>query len=464
MVTCSCGVHSDTPHRQMCHYRLHQNQPNFQFTCPEENCNRIFENILLQAEERTKQNYTACVESLKNDNLPNYLGVQFDSPFNVMKSFHVCGPGLPPCLAHDLFEGVVSYDLHLFLMFFIRSKKWFSIDLLNKRIHDFKYKGKDSFDKPTKVKGNYTSEKLSGHAVQNWNFLRLLPVIIVDKIEDYTDEVWQTVLTLREVVELVCAPKISKKQLQYLQDLIHIYLQSRQRLFPNKRIRPKHHYLLHYPRLITQFGPLMKVWTLRYESKHKYFTRVSSSAKNFKNPTKTLSTRHQFLQAAYSAGQIFAPEVVAKKALKFSVELYSEALSQAFKSCKDLETSTNVDICYEVNLYGTDYVKGQLLVTSCSGKSLEVGELICIFLTNLHHSNVEKTSVYFVLKPNGCLYDAALGCYKLDTKIVDEDLGACKYNIVLAKNVTDYYPLQTYSFNGSPYIVLKHAIMCPSTE
>ncbi|KAJ8043114.1 hypothetical protein HOLleu_10075 [Holothuria leucospilota] len=168
------------------------------------------------------------------------------------------GPGLPPCLAHDLFEGVVSYDLHLYLMSFIKSKKWLTIELLNKRITDFKYKGKDKLDKPVKVKSNPVG-KLTGHAVQNWNLLRLLPLMISDIIQDFNDEVWQLILSLREIVDLVCSPCISCEQLQYLQDLITFYLQSRQKLFPEQNVKPKHHYLTHYPKLITQFGPLIKV-------------------------------------------------------------------------------------------------------------------------------------------------------------------------------------------------------------
>lgn len=207
------------------------------------------------------------------------MGGAFESPFNILESFHVCEPGLPPCLAHDLFEGVVSYDLHMFLMFFIKTKKWFTIELLNKRIIDFKYKGKDVLDKPVKIKVSPT-EKLNGHAVQNWNLLRLLPLMIADMIQDCTDEIWQLILNWREIVDLVCSPQISHEQIEYLQDLINLYLHLRQTLFPEQRMKPKHHYLTHYPRLITQFGPLIKVWTLRYESKHKYFTRVSASAKN----------------------------------------------------------------------------------------------------------------------------------------------------------------------------------------
>ncbi|KAJ8043193.1 hypothetical protein HOLleu_10176 [Holothuria leucospilota] len=151
---------------------------------------RVFKGSILleQAEERSRKGYEQCIEYLKVNDICSNLGVQFDSPFNTLKSFHLCGPGLLPFLAHDLFEGAVSYHVHIFLMYLIKRKKWFSIDLLSKRITDCKYRGRDSLDKPAKVKGSPT-EKLSGHAIQNWNFLKLLPLIIADKIQDINDQV-----------------------------------------------------------------------------------------------------------------------------------------------------------------------------------------------------------------------------------------------------------------------------------
>jgi hypothetical protein len=64
--------------------------------------------------ERTPDNYTeACAIVEGNPELGQYKGVKFNSIFNELQYYHVCNPGLPPCLGHDLFEGVVQYDLAL---------------------------------------------------------------------------------------------------------------------------------------------------------------------------------------------------------------------------------------------------------------------------------------------------------------------------------------------------------------
>ncbi len=53
--------------------------------------------------------------------------------------FHVCQPGLPPCLGHDIFEGVASYDLALYIDCLVTVEKLFTYQELNRRINNFTY-------------------------------------------------------------------------------------------------------------------------------------------------------------------------------------------------------------------------------------------------------------------------------------------------------------------------------------
>ncbi|XP_071852460.1 uncharacterized protein [Apostichopus japonicus] len=67
------------------------------------------------------------------------------------------------------------------------------------------------------------------------------------------------------MVELLCTPSIDEAEIANLSFLIEEYLESRHRLFPERRMRPKHHFLNHYPMLILQFGTLIRTWTMRFE-------------------------------------------------------------------------------------------------------------------------------------------------------------------------------------------------------
>jgi len=81
-----------------------------------------------------------------------------------------------------------------------------------------------------------------------------------------------------------------------LKILISRYLQERVTFFPDKKIRPKHHYLEHYAYLMSVYGPLSKVSSLCFESKHTFCKNVIRSTKNLKNVTLTLDSRHQASQ------------------------------------------------------------------------------------------------------------------------------------------------------------------------
>lgn len=138
-----------------------------------------------------------AVQCLRNGQDPVY-GLKADSVLNSLRYFQVCSPGLPPCLGHDLFEGTVSYDLKVYLRYFVKNKKCFSYTQLNRRIRQFKYQGSDASSAPTEASS--TGNKTGGQATENWCLLRLLPVIIVEKIADTEDTVWRLVILLKKIV------------------------------------------------------------------------------------------------------------------------------------------------------------------------------------------------------------------------------------------------------------------------
>lgn len=53
---------------------------------------------LLTAPERTIKSYNKAVETLKNGTLDIYNGIKFNSVFNDLLYFHICEPGMPPCI------------------------------------------------------------------------------------------------------------------------------------------------------------------------------------------------------------------------------------------------------------------------------------------------------------------------------------------------------------------------------
>ena len=195
--------------------------------------------------QRSPDNYNADVQNLQsNPDLNNYNSIKFYSIFNKLKYYHVCSPSLPPCLGHDLFEGAVNYDLALYIHHMVKVKKCFTYAQFNRIVTKFKYCGSDANDKPSTI--SEEGIKLGGHAVQNWCLLKLLQLFIGSGVANTSDPVWQLTLLLREVVELICAPETSLSQVAYLRVKLEGYLEQRVSLFPDKPVKPKHHYIAHF--------------------------------------------------------------------------------------------------------------------------------------------------------------------------------------------------------------------------
>ena len=154
----------------------------------------------------------------------------------------------------------IKVDLTLILNI-LKERGYISYDDVNVRIEMFKFKGTEALDKPAKVNSKGI---ISGHAVQVWCFLRMLPLLIGDKINDTNDPAWRLLLLLRSVVELVCKPYYSPTDIVHMNETIEEYLILRADILPLETLKPKHHYLAHYPhspQLTMQCGPLIRLWT-----------------------------------------------------------------------------------------------------------------------------------------------------------------------------------------------------------
>lgn len=90
-------------------------------------------------------------------------------------------------MGHDIFEGVVAYDLSIYIQYFVKVKRWMTYQQLNQQIKQFRYLGSDASSVPPEV--SERGIKVGGQATENWCLLRLLPIIIGDKIEDTQHQV-----------------------------------------------------------------------------------------------------------------------------------------------------------------------------------------------------------------------------------------------------------------------------------
>lgn len=107
---------------------------------------------------------------------------------------------------------------------------------------------------------------------------------------------WKVYLLLRAIADIVFSPVVLKSMLSFLNGLITEFLTSFKSVFGVGSLTPKHHYMIHYPRFLHEYGPLRPLWCMRHESMHQYFKSVVASLGNYINVTNTMANRHQMRQ------------------------------------------------------------------------------------------------------------------------------------------------------------------------
>ena len=390
------------------------------------------------AELRTIDSYKNDITNL-NYETRIYNGLKSDSCLNKLKYYHVCNPGLPPCLAHDLFEGVLSYDLNLAIHYLIL-KNWFSYSFLNSRLQSIRFEGETNYENVPLIKrGN----KLIGSACENIRLILILPIAIFDRIKKIDDDVWIMILTLREIAKLLLAPSISIGQVAYLKVLLNEYLHLRISNFPNTNLKPKHHYLLHYPDLITKFGPLKHLWTLRYESKHKYFKNILKHSPNYKNITFSLSEKHQYLQAYYFAQKSqFNENVECDHASGFIIEDYNDEMQTVTASL--ITEYNSLFICTKCLYRGIIYKRNQYV---CFKKDEFGHNVLCEISYILFDTTY---SFLFFIGNEIYLFKNKFGLHEQLNRV--NKLIAIPYTQLLSPE-----PVLQYKQNENIFYVFKHA-------
>ncbi|XP_039308356.1 uncharacterized protein LOC120358366 [Solenopsis invicta] len=78
----------------------------------------------------------------------------------------------------------------------------------------------------------------------------------------------------------------------------------------------------------------MKVWTMRFESKHRFFKRAIRYTLNFTNVPKSLSIKHELLQSFVRLGTDIRIQTEFYEVSNFYIELYNKDIQKAIQNAK----------------------------------------------------------------------------------------------------------------------------------
>ena len=284
------------------------------------------------------------------------------------------------CYMISLKEGIVPLELALYLNTLIK-RKYFTLDELYKLIKEFPYKWTDKTDAPQPVPLTFAAKKtVGGNAHENWALLRLLPLIVGETIPE-SEPTWQVLLNLKDIVEHVLSFIHTDFTICFLDSKISEHRHRFLEAFPQQRLIPKHHFLEHYPQLIKAFGPLVSLWTMRFEVKHSFFKRVVRHTHSFRNILLSLVVKHQFMVAYHlHSSKIVEPSLQVTKLSTVDLSVLREDSKNA------LETKFPGELCVQmantVCYSGTSYSTRMILAHGSTGGLPDFVELIQIAVVN----------------------------------------------------------------------------------
>ena len=216
--------------------------------------------------------------------------------------------GLPHDIMHDLFEGVVQYELKLLLLY-VMNKNVLTLQEFNKRLINFDYGYSEIADKPTPIVRTTllsSDKKLRQSASQCTLLARILPLLLADCFDDDGDDDphWECYLCLLQIINICLSPVVTVDMCATLKVLIEEHHTRFREVYTEQTIIPKMHYMCHYPEQMMQVGPLTHSWTMRHEGRL-HLLKQAAHLGNYKNITLTLC-RHQQRWICYemAAGDI----------------------------------------------------------------------------------------------------------------------------------------------------------------
>lgn len=232
-------------------------------------CARILDEQDLTATE------TKCIRSYcKLNDLPN---------FHIFANYTVDA-------MHDILEGAVPYTLHIIFEYCLEKKILKLVELQN-MIQSYNYGYLNKRNIPSKLKMKSTN--LGQNSTQLYCLITNLPFILYG-YRDRLGSIWMLVETLLQLIEIVFSEVLYENDLYRLETVIERHTNFIVQVM-KKDLIPKHHHLLHYPRVIKAMGPAIFTCTMRSEAKHQELKSTAQKTKNFINLTKTIAEKHQQL-------------------------------------------------------------------------------------------------------------------------------------------------------------------------
>lgn len=333
-------------------------------------------------------------------------GIRENSIFNNINNYHVT-QNIYADILHDMLEGVLNYDFcHIILLFF--KNKSFDLELLNIRKVNFDYGEIESGNKSPEIEMHHLKNfKLKMSAREMLTFAHFFPLLIGDLV-DVDSDLWAFVINLIELLDLMLLSNFTSLDIINLKSHIELHNKKYVELFSDS-LKPKHHFLCHYPRIVEHSGPFIFLWTFSFESKHR----------ELKSYTKNITSRKNLpLSLAIKFGISFSEQITNFEIKHFELGSikYSIEKSPFFNELKTLINTENVNKCvcyFKFDRYQTTYKKGFIIFFyDPTFSAFQIQEIIL----------VDGKVYFFCQKVNVISYEKNFLSYIIGEKLLDFEI------------------------------------------
>ena len=289
-------------------------------------------------------------------------------------------------------------------------------------------------------------------AVETSNFIRLLPILLGDFVPE-DDPVWGILINFVRLVQLQLSPVFNGEECQLLADLTEEFLSSFYSHFGDVNVKPKSHFLVHYPTQILETGPPVDHDTVRFEGKHNHFKEVYNRSKNRVNIVKTLAKRHQFYMYLHYRNQnLLTPDAPTTTGSELvSLDKISDSeMKRVMTQCLSGESMINLHSM--VKMEGIIYAQGTAVVLSFLDDTFQFG---CI-----QHCFFRGQTLY-------------LFCQIMSTTHFNQHYNSYEvaftenFEVFKVSDLLDINPVGLYQVRGLPnswLVPLKHYLRIPDEE
>ncbi|KAE8745708.1 hypothetical protein FOCC_FOCC007592 [Frankliniella occidentalis] len=221
--------------------------------------------IVCNAEIRTRDNYAVDVAA----NNFQTTGVHEECVWNAVPNFH-CSSSISCDLQHDICEGDLWVCLSRILWCLMYEQGYFDLELLKQRVEGFNYGCLEVGNRPPLhilTREKLQSEQCPFSAAEMLCFARYLGEFVGHLVPE-DDVYWQFYVCHRTLLDVLFAPSFIRGAENYVEAIIQEHHATFLRLF-NEPLKPKQHLMLHYKSIMLRVGPLVHLWSMRFESKHR---------------------------------------------------------------------------------------------------------------------------------------------------------------------------------------------------